>query len=248
MFCSDYYKISKQYDLPPTIFSILNSFANTNKYDEQVEYDERVKIVDLAKEEHSKIFDFNYPLSSQINKDDFEIMILNKFLMRRIAYETVTAFKIQLNVKLNEIMPTYNKMFEAIADWNLFEDGETSARVMHDNNISKRDSTNNSTSDSTNNSINENKFSDTPQNQIDDVKNGSYVSEYTYNQSNINSMDTVDSTHNENSTDNRDVNEMIYKSVNNRIDVYNKFLEQKSNIYTMIFKDLESLFFGYVNF
>lgn len=248
MFCSDYYKISKQYDLPPTIFSILNSLANNDIYDDVVEYDNRVKIVDLAKEVHSKIFDFNYPLSSTINKDDFEIMILNKFLMRRIAYETVTAFKIQLNVKLNEIMPTYNKLFDSISDWNLFEDGETSARVLHDDNILKRDTLNKSISDSVNNSINENKFSDTPQNEIDDVKNGSYVSEYTYNQSNINTNDTIDSTLNENSTDNRNVNEMTSKSVNNRIEVYNKFLEQKSNIYTMIFKDLETLFFGYVNF
>ncbi len=51
-------------------------------------------------------------------------MILNKFLTRRIGFDTVTAFKIQLNVKMNEIMPKFNKLFNSLENWDIFNDGE----------------------------------------------------------------------------------------------------------------------------
>ena len=62
--------------------------------------------------------------------------------MIRIGFDTVTAFRIQLNVKLNEIMPLYNKMFDLLYDNDLF--GE----------ITKRDGTDNRTTQNT--SISEN--------------------------------------------------------------------------------------------
>ena len=101
---------------PPTIYTILESIVNYGK-------DEKTKIKDLAKEGRTTIFDFDYPLTNKISKQDFECMILNHFLMRRIGFETVTAFKIQLNVKINEIMPVYNKMFDAISNWDIFKIG-----------------------------------------------------------------------------------------------------------------------------
>lgn len=85
--------IPTDYNLPPTLYSILNSLAN---YDAE----DKTKIKDLAIATHEDIFDFTYPLSTHINKDDFEVLILNHFLMRRLGYETVTAWKIALSVKL----------------------------------------------------------------------------------------------------------------------------------------------------
>ena len=108
-------------DKPPTVYSILESIVNYGKED-------KTKIKDLAKVGRFKIFDFDYPLSDKISKEDFEIMILNHYLQRRIGFDTVTAFKIQLDVKLNEIMPLYNKMFDSIDGWNIFNDGEKISR------------------------------------------------------------------------------------------------------------------------
>ena len=82
-------------DKPPTIYSILNSIVNGDKDEEDY-----TKIKDLADEGRSTIFNFNYPLSAHITKKDFECMILNHYMMRRIGFETVTAFRLQLNVKL----------------------------------------------------------------------------------------------------------------------------------------------------
>lgn len=98
---------------PPTIYSFLESIVNYGKT-------EKTKIKDLAKVGRTEIFDFDYPLSSKVSREYFETQILNHYLMRRIGFETLTAFKIQLNCKLNEIMPIYNKLFDSIDTLDFF--------------------------------------------------------------------------------------------------------------------------------
>jgi hypothetical protein len=110
---------------PPTLYAIMNSIAN---YDAE----EKTKIRNLAKATHEKIFDFEYPLSSKVNKEDFECQILNHFIMRRIGQETFTAFQLFLENKLNEILPYYNIMFDSLVDYNLFNDGEVITRERED--------------------------------------------------------------------------------------------------------------------
>ena len=102
---------------PPTMYAILNSIANYDK-------EEQTKIRDLASACHDKIFDFEYDLSDALDKNQFEIDILNHFMMRRIGFDTVTAFQLYLENKLHEILPYYNLMFDSFKDFNLFGSGE----------------------------------------------------------------------------------------------------------------------------
>lgn len=141
---------------PPTLYSIMNSIANYGN-------DEEIKIRDLADATREKIFDFNYPLSSKVDKVDFEKQILNHYIMRRIGYETFTAFQLYLENKLNEIMPYYNIMFDSLVDYNLFNDGETITREKTDSGTSETKT----------------KFSQYPLNQLTDINDGSYVSTQT---------------------------------------------------------------------
>lgn len=205
---------------PPTVYSLLESYVNYGKTD-------RVKIKDLANAGRSMFFDFDYPLSSHISKEDFETMILNHYIMRRIGYETVTAFKIALNVKLNEIMPRYNKLFDCLDGWDLFNSGETVTRNQQDNRTTSSNGTANNTSDQ--------RFSDTPQNELDDVRDGKYVSQYSYN--------TDQATNTNNINDQGNINETITRSPADKINLYNEFLKNSQNIYTMIFRDLDVLFY-----
>ena len=215
MFPMIYPWIPVDYNLPPTIYSILNSIVNFNS-------EEKTKIKDLASAAHEDIFDFDYPLTTHINKDDFEILILNKFLMRRIGYETVTAFKIALSVKLNEIMPIYNKMFDMLDGWNLFNDGEVETKVILDMGQSSASTTT------------DNRYSDTPQGMLTSVQDGTYMTDYTYNQGSSSGSDS------------RTRNETITRSPSNKIKIYKDFLENRESIYSMIFKDLDTLFYGLV--
>lgn len=217
---------------PPTLYAILNSIANFGKED-------KTKIVDLAKATHETIFNFDYPLSSNIDREEFECMILNKFIMRRIGFDTVTSFQIQLNVKLNEIMPLYNKLFDSIESWNLFNDGENTTRSVTDTRtINGSNTLTNSTADS---NISDRRFSNVPQNEISDIQNGTYMTDYNYDVSNgtVNSNSNGTNT----STDNGSLTETISRSPADKINIYKNFIEAKNNIYTMIFKDLDSLFY-----
>ena len=79
---------------PPTLYSLLESIVNYGK-------DDKTKIKALAKVGRSEIFDFDYDLTDRLTREEFETHILNHYLMRRIGFETLTAFKIQLNCKIN---------------------------------------------------------------------------------------------------------------------------------------------------
>lgn len=215
------------YNLPPTLYRILNSLVNFDA-------EEQTKIKDLAAAAREDIFDFNYPLTTNIQKSDFEVMILNHFLMRRIGYDTVNAFKIALNVKLNEIMPIYNKMFDMLEGWNLFNDGEVMNRTLQD---SGSNSLNNMTSTS---NTSDRRYSDTPQNNLGDVRSGSYVTDYNYDQ------DSGSVSSSTAGTDSRYTLENITRSPSDKIKIYKEFIENKKSIYTMIFEDLDVLFYGLI--
>ena len=128
-------------------------------------------------------------------------------------------------------MPMYNKLFTAINNWSLFTDGETVTRTTTDT----KSSTSNTTTTSSNTS--DRRFSDTPQNKLTDVQNGEYVSDYNYDQ------DTGSATGISSMSDTGSQNETINRSPSDKMKLYSEFLQNKQNIYTMIFKDLDSLFY-----
>lgn len=206
--------------VPPTLYSIMNSIANFGKED-------KTKIRNLAKATHEKIFDFEYPLSSKINKEDFECQILNHFIMRRIGQETFTAFQLFLENKLNEILPYYNIMFDSLSDYNLFNDGEVITRNRQDNGTSSLSSENTVKS----------KYSEYPLGQLSDIDNDDYVTHQTVNNGNMSNNGTTANTTVETET----------RSGLDKMDLYMKYMQTKNSIMTMIYKDLDILFYGLVD-
>ena len=218
-------------DAPPTLYSLMNSICNYGK-------EEKTNIYNLASGSRSTIFDFNYPLSSHVDKEEFEILILKHFIMRRIGFDTPTGFKIALEVKLNEIMPTYNKLFDMLDGWDLLNSGEVVTRVTSDNGTN----TMNNTINSNTSNVSDRRNSNVPQNELSDVQNGSYMTDYNYDTN----TDNASTTSNATGTNTNTTNETITRSPADKIKIYKEFLENKNNIYTMIFKDLDSLFYGIV--
>ena len=179
--------------------------------------------------------------------------------MLRIGFDTVTAFRIQLNVKINEIMPLYNKMFDAIENWNIFNDGEITERTGTDNRVidNKTTGENNTLNSLENNSqttseeTSDRRNSELPQNQLELLRNGSYVSNYNYDQNNGSSTDKSTSTGSSNSKtnnisntkDDNEYHEITKRSPADKIAIYKEFQENLKSIYGMIFKDLECLFY-----
>lgn len=242
-----YPRIPHMNEKPPTIYSLLESIVNYGT-------DDKTKIKDLAKEGRSTFFNFDYELSQNITKEKFETTILNHYLMRRIGFDTLTAFRIQLNVKLNEIMPLYNKMFDSLQNWNILEDGRTITKTgTNVDNNSSSNTTNNTlanTSSNNTNNTSDRRESDTPQNQLSDIRNGNYVTKYNYDTNTTTSQDASNSTGTSTSstTDNKQnaYNETIVETAGNKIEIYKQLQQDINNIFTMIFKDLDCLFYGLV--
>lgn len=242
-----YPRIPSMNEKPPTVYSLLESIVNYGT-------DEKQKIKDLAKYGRTTFFDFEYDLSTHITKEKFETTILNHFLMRRIGFETLTAFRIQLNVKLNEIMPLYNKMFDALDNWSIFNDGEVTTKsgtIADNSNISN--ASNNSLSNTSNNTTNnssDRRKSDTPQNQLSDIRNGNYVTEYNYDTNGTTSQDTSSSTGSSTSSTTEQkqnaYNETITRTPADKIAILKEMQENINNIFTLIFNDLECLFYQLV--
>lgn len=217
--------------LPPTLYSILEIIVNENSDDKKL-------TKDLSKYGRTTIFNFEYNLSNKVNKEEFEVMILNHFLLRRIGYETYTAWHIAFENKIKEIVPLYNKLFDSFENWNLFNSGEEITRITATTN--NDESTTESSVDV--NTTSDVRSSDTPQSQLSDVRDGSYVSDYTYDQG------TSATTGNSSSSSNgqQNVEESIKRTPLDKMSIY-KDIENIKSIYSMIYKDLDCLFYQIID-
>lgn len=240
---------------PPLLFDLLNSKINFGS-------EVQTSIKDLCRTASPIVFDFAYPLSIKVNKEQFETMILQKFLMRRIGYETYLAWKLALEVKMNEIMPYYNKLFDSFEDWNLFEDGETTTRTGRDDtagNSTGSTATQSAGTTTTQNAsatsaTSDRRYSNLPQNQLSDVRDGKYITDYNYDQNSATDNSSSNGTNNvstnvsetNSNSEQKLYSETIEKDAGNKIEIFEKYLENKNKIMTMIYKDLDTLFYGLV--
>ena len=201
-------------DEPPMLSDLMDSKIN---YDNP----NPVSVDNLPVAFRPYLFDFDYPLDQKY-RYDFEVTFLEHYMFRRIGFETFTSFKIHLKVKLKSIMPKYNKMLEGFSKLDF-----TGLKEIHTRNELEHGS-------SSGTSTNDNRYSQLPQNEIQDVKDGAYLTDYTYN------------TGGTSGTADRNVNENINIARVDDIEEYKKFLDFTNNIYDDIFKECDSLFFSVV--
>ena len=220
----DFVRGLSQNDEPPTLYSLMNSYVNFNKPDE-----EKVAIIDLPAAFKEYLFDFDYPLDEEL-KPTFEENFLTHYLMRRIGFETYMAFKIQLKAKLNDIMYKYNHLLKEITELDFLGTKETHTRVVTSSSASSSNGTSSTTND--------NRYSDTPQNQLTDVQEGTYMTDYTYNQQ------TGSSSSSASGQARNDETITIHRG--DSTDEYINIQEKVSNVYSLIYKELDCLFFGII--
>lgn len=127
------------------------------------------------------IFDFDYPFYNEAYKPTFQQHFIEHFYFDEIGQETVARFKMRLKIKMNLIMPYWNKIFNADTLEQRILDNydvtETYEREVENNT--------NTTSDNTNNNL----TSDTPVTRIDFEKVdyfSSIIKDFNNSQSKIN--------------------------------------------------------------
>lgn len=217
-------------DEPPTLYSLMESYVNYNK-------EEKTKIIDLPGAFRTYLFDFNYPLDSSL-KPSFEENFLTHYMMMRIGFETYMAFKIHLKDKLNTIMPKYNKMLLEFTNLDF-----KGVKEIHSKTYTKNiDESNSENTTGTTSSTNDNRFSSLPQNEISDVQNGSYITDYTYNTNSGSMTGTLTGS----KSNDEEYTERLEIDKGDPTDEYLKVQDKINNIYDMIYKELNCLFFQVV--
>lgn len=230
-----------QFDEPNTLYAFMESIVNFDR-DES----DKVKIKNLSKFARFEIFDFDYPISKEFGKEEFETLFLNHYMFRRINFDTLTSFKIHLQIKLNSIMPKYNKMIEGFNKIKFDGTVETHERTQQTNNVGESNGVSNVKSTSKDTSETDTKYSDTPEGKLNDIKSGDYMSEYTLNGASSNGESTSESINSNTTNDNGNLIENITIKRGDSIEEYQKFLEIVSNIYQLIFKECDDLFYGLI--
>lgn len=225
-------------NLPPTLYSIMQSLVN-------YETDKPSKIKDMWQKAREYIFNFDYVLTNNVSRETFEHNILNHYLMRRINYDTVTLFQIMLENKLSEILPKYNMLWDSLNGWDIFKSG-TTTREYTDNTTSSNTGNNTGENTGTANTVNNTGYSDTPQSNIVDINSSEYLTEYTHNVVDNTITNNTSTTTSNSGKSNKTINEVVTRTADNELDLLIKFQTEYNNIWTMLYADLDCLFYGLV--
>lgn len=76
---------------------------------------DRPSVDSVIKQASPILFGFPYPIYDETHRDELQEKIIRHYWTREIGQETVGAFRLRLQVKMTEIMPYYNKLYEAMA-------------------------------------------------------------------------------------------------------------------------------------
>ena len=137
-----------------------------------------------------KIFDFDFPIFKPDYKNVLATKILKHYYTREIGYETYGLWKFKLSVRLNEIMPYFNQLYEStLLEFNPLLDVDYTRKHEGERNKEEQGK-----SEGTNNTINLSVYSDTPQGSVENLDNGSYMTS---------ASKTTDSTQGNNTSENK---------------------------------------------
>lgn len=105
--------------------------------DESVGYSDVSEVISKSR---TKIFDFSYPIFEETYRETLETKILMHYYTREIGFETVGLWKHFLKMRMNEIMPYYNKLYlaELMMPENPFNDTDyTREGSRHDEGLGR---------------------------------------------------------------------------------------------------------------
>lgn len=197
-----------------------------------------------------ELFDFTYDFFDDNLKDYFEESFYNYFYFREIGYPTVERFKKELQTTLNLIHNYYKEYYKTtkqveIEEFMVTKDA-TDEFTREYESIGNSNSTlkNLSTSNGTNNGLN--KFFDTPRNKINLEENA--LTNVNLDEIKTNGT-TEDNSENANFSNNKIIEKTTLHSKGDLGVTSSGFLIEGwrnsiTNIFQMMFDELESLFFG----
>lgn len=191
------------------------------------------------------IFDFTFPIFDENYRQTLEIKIIKHYYTREIGFETVALWKLKLGIKLNEIMPYYNKLYKSeLLEFNpLITENITKNGTRNNDSTSNHNDKENETNSTVTN--NWNVESDTPQGGLSGVINDEYLS-YANKQNNTSNSDRNKQSNSKNVTNNNETWEETTSgySARNPTELLQSYRESFLNIDMLVISELDNLFMG----
>lgn len=118
-------------------------------------------------ENNVPLFNFNYPIFNEEYRPILEDKFIRHFYFREIGFETIGRFLFELETKLNEIMPFYNKLYDStLLEFDPLLNYQVKETYEKVNVGNTQGNANSNTTGSQNEKTNQ-LFSDTPQGRVD---------------------------------------------------------------------------------
>lgn len=118
-------------------------------------------------EDGQEIFDFDYPFYNEERRKQFEQHFIEHFYFDEIGQETPARFKHRLKIKLNLIMPYWNKIFLADELEQRILDNYSVVETYESNIENSSSAVNENSVNTSNESVNKNLESETPVTKVD---------------------------------------------------------------------------------
>ena len=136
----------------------------------------------------------DYPIFDESYRDHLNDMIIKHYYISEIGFETAELFKMQLNNKMNEIMPYYNSLYKLQKD--LLESGIDMNVNLTESYTHNVNTDGTSTSSSNSNTDNKNVSQNTPQGNLtqSNINNFSYADNISFVGANSNVNDNSKTT------------------------------------------------------
>lgn len=198
-----------------------------------------------------------YPIFDESYRPHLNDKIIDHYFFREIGQETAAQFAQMMKRTMQEIMPKYNRLYNAIeTDLNHPLSDFTRHRNIDEDYTSEVDGTTGSqssgTSSATSTDHNRNVFQDTPMSLLSNdgspsIEDMDYATNVTYNDSNGSTSGTTSSTNSGTSTSDRTDNKVREEDEYGRNKslafLINEYAEKFIDIDVLIINDLEDLFF-----
>lgn len=198
-----------------------------------------------------------YPIFDESYRSHLNDKIIDHYFFREIGQETAAQFAQMMKRTMQEIMPKYNRLYNAIqTDLNHPLSDFTRHRNIDEDFTSEIDGTtsslSNGTSSATSTDHNRNVFQDTPMSLLSNngspsIEDLDYATNVTYNDGNGTTSGTTSSTNSGTSssdrTDNKVREEDEYGRNKSLAFLINEYAEKFIDIDVLIINDLEDLFF-----
>lgn len=216
----------------------------------------------IIKQAIPKVFDFDFPIFDEAYREVLCGKILKHYYLREIGLETVGAWKLMLDTKLNEIMPYYNQLYNSekikidpMNDYKLTKNyNKTKNESKNGNNQTDSSGTNKASQNGSNEGTDYNLYSDTPQGALTGVDNQEYLTNArkVTNTDTTTASSTGESVYHEQKTivDTLNSTDTYIEELSGKIgaksysELLKEFRKTFLNIDMMVINELSDLFFG----